>query len=98
MPIWIWTAIALVIIGVSVVLFIILERRSGQSSDRATPAVSEMGYGKEKWTREYALWSGILRRLEIQAQYQSPVSERLQSEMEAARAKVTEAEKYIKKG
>lgn len=55
----------------------------------------EMGYGKERWERELALWGGVLRRLEIQAKYQSPISERLQKEIDEAKAKMAEANHYL---
>jgi hypothetical protein len=54
--------------------------------------MAQMGYGKERWERELSLWNGVLSRLEIQAKYQSPMSERLQQEIDQAKSKIADAE------
>lgn len=87
-------AVAIVLLGI--LAYFGLERRRSSASD--TPAhIAQMGYGRERWQRELALWQGILRRLEIQAKYQNPLSERLQQEIAEAKSKIAEAEQAIKK-
>ncbi len=87
-------AVAIVVVGIAI--FFVVERRREPSAD--TPFdVARMGYGQERRQRELALWQGILRRLEIQAKYQNPVSERLQQEIAAAKARIAEAEQPDKK-
>lgn len=54
-----------------------------------------MGYGTERWQREHALWSGVVRRLEIQAKHANPIPDRLQRELTEARAKVAEAATHL---
>lgn len=69
-----------------------------QASAPPPPSVTEMGYGTERWERDLALWRGTLRRLEIQAKYQQPVSERLRQEIAEARARIAAAEAELGKG
>ncbi len=71
-------------------------KRISQNNSISPEAESEgMGYGRERWERELALWRGVLRRLEIQAEFQSPISERLQREIAEAQAKIAEANHYL---
>jgi hypothetical protein len=86
--------VGIVLLGI--LAYFVLERRRAPTSD--TPShVAQMGYGRERHQRELVLWQGILRRLEIQAKYQNPISERLQNEIDEAKAKIAEAEQGIKK-
>jgi hypothetical protein len=96
LPFWIALLAIGIIVG-GIVLYYLIEKR-GKHAPSATPShVAQMGYGRDRWEREYALWQGILRRLEIQAKYQNPVPERLQKEIAEAKAKIAEAEQAIKK-
>ena len=78
-------------------LFIWFASKRSTKDDSISPEVESegMGYGKERWERELALWRGVLRRLEIQAEFQSPISERLQREITEAQAKIAEANHYL---
>ena len=78
-------------------LFVWIASKQGSIRNSVLPEAGseDMGYGKERWERELALWNGVLRRLEIQAKYQSPISERLQKEIDEARAKIAHAKKNL---
>jgi hypothetical protein len=86
-------SLLLLLFGVGVVLvglalgFLWIASRSTETRRSAAPAagVENLGYGRERWERELALWKGTLRRLEIQARHQDPVSSGLQREMEERR-------------
>lgn len=84
------------IVLAGIAAYVIMERHRSPVSE-TPPQIAEMGYGRERWQRELSLWQGILRRLEIQAKYQNPTSERLQKEIAEAQAKIAEAERAIKK-
>jgi hypothetical protein len=96
-------SLLLLLFGVGVVLvglalaFLWLLSRGGQPRQSARPAagVENLGYGRERWERELALWKGTLRRLEIQARHQNPVSGGLQRQMDEARARIAEAERRL---
>src|SRR5688500_13906331 len=68
--------------------------RRPTSQSAAPLPVTQMGYGRERWERELALWQGILRRLEIQAKFQPSITERLQREIAEAKTKIAEAEAH----
>ncbi len=85
-------AAAIVILGIAA--YFLLERRAPPSA-AAPPGVAEQGYGRERAKREVELWQGIVRRLEIQARYQNPISERLQQELDDARRKLREAQERL---
>ncbi|MDQ4077762.1 MAG: hypothetical protein M3220_16130 [Chloroflexota bacterium] len=94
---WIWlVAIALLILLVGGVVLLLASRREESVTPQPpAPGIAEMGYGTQRWKRELALWCGTLRRLEIQAKHQDPVSEGLQQQIEEAKARIAEAEQHL---
>lgn len=92
--VWIGLALAILLLGGLAIW--VLNRRSGAGQPAAPPpGIAQMGYGTQRWEREVALWRGTLRRLEIQARYQSPPSEALQRQIDEAKAKLAEAEHHL---
>lgn len=56
-----------------------------------TENTPDLGYGRERWGRELALWEGTLRRLQTQAaRYEEPPSH-LRSELARAEARIARA-------
>lgn len=91
-----WLALFLLILLLGAAfIWITNKAESINTSVPARPETGDMGYGLERWERELSLWRGVLRRLEIQAKYQSPISERLQQEIDEAKAKIAEAEQNL---
>jgi hypothetical protein len=89
-----WLIVVLLLLVVGVVVIWITNKPSNTAIS-ASPKMAQMGYGKERWERELSLWNGVLRRLEIQAKYQLPISERLQQEIDQAKSKIAEAERHL---
>lgn len=92
---WLTLVLLLLVVGVVVIWITNKGLSASDSSISAHAKMAEMGYGKERWQRELSLWNGVLRRLEIQAKYQSPISERLQQEIDQAKSKIAEAERHL---
>jgi hypothetical protein len=90
-----WVALPLTIIVIGIGAFWIASNRNNSTPAETPSSVSAMGYGDQRWEREAALWRGTLRRLEIQAKYESPPSESLQRQIDEAQAKLAEAERHM---
>lgn len=91
---WIGLTLAILLLG-GMASWIGNRRISGGQTTATPPGVAQMGYGSQRWEREAALWRGTLRRLEIQAKYQSPPSEGLQRQIDEAKARLVEAERHL---
>ena len=91
----IWFILTLLILLLGLIFVWITNKPDRPDREIPPPAeTANMGYGMERWQRELSLWRGVLRRLEIQAKYQSP-NARLQQEIDEAKAKIAEAEHHL---
>lgn len=95
MDVLIWVVLPLAIILLGGAGLWIASKHNPSTRAETPHSVSAMGYGNQRWEREAALWRGNLRRLEIQAKHQSPPSEMLQRQMDAAKARIAEAERHM---
>ncbi len=91
---WIGLTLAILLLG-GLAIWVLNRRGDAGQSAAPPPGIAQMGYGTQRWEREVALWRGTLRRLEIQAKYQSPPSEALQRQIDEAKAKLVEAEGHL---
>jgi hypothetical protein len=88
--------VGVMLVSLALAFLWLLSRGGGpRQPSRPTADVENQGYGRERWERELALWRGTLRRLEIQARHQEPVSSGLQRQMNEARARIEEAERRL---
>jgi hypothetical protein len=89
-------AVGIVLLGA--LAYVVAARRGGAKAAPAPHGVERLGYGRERWERQLAMWQGVVRRLEIQARGQDPIPERLQREIAEAKAKVEEAQAKLGNG